>query len=174
MLAYSQIPNSTHSHSSGHHQVEDSRNGAGFQRFLDGAPSPSGMTRIQLLILMALTVLIIALSLPPWLEYRKVMQADSDVTMIAMAIQKYFRHTGAYPQKLEELITNPGIAGWKGSYLESLPQTPWGGSYQMLRESYKVCIPANYPRVPAKYQFGGIAEISHVYLEGEEGSKYWW
>ena len=134
----------------------------------------SGMTRIQLLILIALTVLIIAFSLPPWLEYRKVMQADNDVDQIAGAIQKYFKHTGTYPQKLEDLISNPGIGGWNGSYLEAIPQTPWGGSYQIVNESYKVCIRANHPRVPAKYQLGGIAEISRVYLDEEEGAKYWW
>ncbi|MCZ6681273.1 MAG: type II secretion system protein GspG [Candidatus Poribacteria bacterium] len=132
------------------------------------------MTRIQLLILIVLAVVIIALTLPPWLEYRKVLQADSDVDLIATAIRKYFKHTGEYPQELTDLITNPGLDGWKGNYLESVPENPWGGSYQILQHSYKVCIPPNHPRVPAKYQLGGIAEISRVYLEGEEGLKYWW
>lgn len=140
----------------------------------DNPTASSGMTRIQLLILIALTLLIVALSLPPWLEYRKVLQANSDVNRIAAAIQKYAKHTGAYPQKLEDLVTNPGVAGWKGDYLESIPKNPWGGSYQMLRDAYKVCIPADQPHVPEKYKLGGIAEISSVYLEGEAGEKYWW
>ena len=109
------------------------------------------MTRNQLLILMALAILIVALCLPPYLEYYwKVLPADGDVDMIAEAIKKYHTHTGEYPQKLEDLITNPGIEGWKGSYLEEIPKTPWGASYQILHDSYKVCIPKNHPGVPEK------------------------
>ena len=134
----------------------------------------SGMTRIQLLILIALASLIIVLTLPPWLEYRKVSQADVDVDVIADAIKQYLKHTGEYPPKLSDLITNPGVGGWDGSYLESIPKTPWGGSYQILHDSYKVCISSNHARVPAKYKLGGISEISRVYLEGRQGEKHWW
>ena len=55
-----------------------------------------------------------------------------------------------------------------------IPKTPWGGSYQILPDSYKVCISENHPRVPEKYKHGGIAEIGRVYLAGEEGAVYWW
>ena len=138
--------------------------------------SASGMTRTQLLILVALVILIGALSLPPYLEYdRKVMPADNDVDMIAGAIKKFYKHTKEYPQKLEDLVTDPGIEGWKGSYLADLPETPWGGSYQLMPDIYKVCISANHPRVPEKYRHGGVAEISRVYHENpKEGAKYWW
>lgn len=138
--------------------------------------SASGMTRTQLLILVALVILIGALSLPPYLEYdRKVMPADNDVDMIAGAIKKFYKHTKEYPQKLEDLVTDPGIEGWKGSYLADVPETPWGGSYQLMPDIYKVCISANHPRVPEKYRHGGVAEISRVYHENpKEGAKYWW
>lgn len=135
----------------------------------------SGMTRTQLLILIGVAVLIVAFSLPPYLEYDwKVLPADNDVDTIAIAIRKYHKHTTEYPQRLEDLVTDPGIEGWTGSYLEEIPETPWGGSYQMLPYSYKVCISENHPRVPEKYKLGGVAEISRVYLDGEEGAKYWW
>ena len=134
----------------------------------------SGMTRIQLLILIALTALILFTSLPPWLEDRKVSQADSDVETIAGAIRKYFKHTGVYPKKLGDLMANPGLPGWKGSYLEEIPETPWGGGYRLLHNAYKVSISADHSRAPAKYRLGGVAEISRVYLEGEAGEKYWW
>ena len=136
----------------------------------------AGMTLVQLLILVALAILIAALSLPPYLEYdRKVLSADNDVDMIAGVIKKFHRHTNTYPMRQEDLVTNPGLEGWKGSYLEDLPQTPWGGSYQLLPDIYKVCISADHPRVPEKYKHGGIAEISRVYhKDPEEGAKYWW
>ncbi len=137
--------------------------------------SDVGMTRSQLLILIALGAIILTLSLPPYVEYNwKVRPADGDVDAIAGAIRKYYKHTGAYPQSLEDLISNPSIEGWKGRYLEDMPKTPWGGSYQILPDSYKVCISENHPRVPKKYKHGGIAEIGRVYLAGEEGTVYWW
>jgi hypothetical protein len=159
---YSKIPNST----------PDS-NSEPFQSFhnLDS----SGMTRVQLLILIGLAVLFAALAMPSWLQYRKVSQADGDVEEIAIAIQKYHRYTGEYPKALKDLITNPGVAGRRARSLESLPETPWGGGYQFLSNSYKVCIPVNHPRAPEKYRVGGIAEISRVYLvDREKAERYWW
>ena len=135
----------------------------------------SGMTRIQLLILVTLTVVIGVLSYPPWSEYRKVSQADADVETIAIALKKHFRHTQRYPTQLEQLVTDSGGKGWRGNYLESIPQTPWGGSYVLHQDTYKVGIAANHPRVPPKYRLGGIAEISRVYhADAQFGEKYWW
>ena len=136
----------------------------------------SGMTRTQLLILVGIVFVVAALSLPPYLEFeRKVRSADNDVTMIAGAIKKYHKHTNKYPVTLGDLVTNPGLEGWKGNYLEDIPQTPWGGSYQLLPDIYKVCISADHRRVPEKYRHGGIAEISRVYHQSsKEGAKYWW
>lgn len=141
----------------------------------DKVKQNSGMTRLQLLILVTLTVLIGALSYPPWAEYRKVSQADADVETIAIAIKKYFKHTQSYPTKLEQLVTDSGVKGWRGNYLESVPQTPWGGNYVLRQNTYKVGIAENAPRVPPKYRLGGIAEISRVYhADARLGEKYWW
>ena len=93
-----------------------------------------GMTRLQLLILIAITVVIGVLSFPPWLEYRKVSTADIDVETVAVAIKKYYRHTGSYPTNLNALVTDPGVEGWRGNYLASVPETPWGGRYVLLQE----------------------------------------
>ena len=135
----------------------------------------SGMTRLQLLILVIIGVVIGGLSFPPWLEYRSVSTADIDVETIAIAIKKYFRHTGQYPTGLDVLVTDPGIEGWRGNYVESIPETPWGGSYVLLQDTYKVGIAKNHPRVPEKYRIGGVAEISRVYhADARLGEKYWW
>ena len=135
----------------------------------------SGMTRIQLLILIAIVIVIGVLSYPPWAEYRKVSQADVDVEVLAIAIKKYYRHTQTYPTHLEQLVTDPGVEGWRGTYLESVPKTPWGGDYVLVQETYKIGIAKNHPRVPTKYRLGGIAEISRVYhADAAQGEKYWW
>ncbi len=133
------------------------------------------MTRIQLIILIALVIVIGGLSYPPWAEYRKVSQADIDVEILATAIKKYYRHTQTYPEQLEQLVTDPGVDGWRGTYLESVPKTPWGGNYVLIQENYKVGIAKVHPRVPTKYRIGGIAEISKVYhYDAMQGEKYWW
>ncbi len=133
------------------------------------------MTRIQLIILIALVIVIGVLSYPPWAEYRKVSQADIDVEILATAIKKYYRHTQTYPTQLEQLVTDPNVDGWRGTYLESVPKTPWGGNYVLIQENYKVGIAKDHPRVPTKYRIGGIAEISKVYhYDPVQGEKYWW
>ena len=135
----------------------------------------SGMTRIQLLILLVIVIVIGVFSYPPWAEYRKVSQADVDVEMLAIAIKKYYKHTQTYPANLEQLVTDPGVDGWRRTYLKSVPKTPWGGNYALIQETYKVGIAKNHPRVPTKYQIDGIADISRVYhTDAAQGEKYWW
>lgn len=135
----------------------------------------SGMTRIQLIILVALVIVIGVLSYPPWAEYRKVSQADVDVEILATAIRKYYRHTQTYPTQLEQLVTDPGVDGWRGTYLKTIPKTPWGGNYVLVQDNYKIGIAKDHPRVPTKYRIGGIAEISKVYhYDAVQGEKYWW
>ena len=133
------------------------------------------MTRIQLIILIALVIVIGVLSYPPWAEYRKVSQADVDVEILATAIKKYYRHTQTYPTQLEQLVSDPGVDGWRGTYLQSIPKTPWGGNYTLMPKVYKIGIAKGHPRVPTKYRIGGIAEISKVYhYDAVQGEKYWW
>lgn len=135
----------------------------------------SGMTRIQLLILVSIVIIIGVFSYPPWAEYRKVGQADVDVEMLAVAIKKFYKYTQTYPTSLDQLVTDPDVEGWRGPYLKSIPKTPWGGNYALVQENYKVGIAKDHPRVPTKYRLGGIAEISRVYLaDAAQGEKYWW
>lgn len=133
------------------------------------------MARIKLIILVALVIVIGVASYPPWAEYRKVTQADIDVETLATAIRKFYKHTRTYPTSFAQLISDPDIDGWRGSYMESIPNTPWGGNYELIQNSYKVGIGKDHPRVPNKYRIGGIAEISKVYhFDVIEGEQYWW
>ena len=129
-----------------------------------------GLTLIQWLVCIALVLLVGAFSLPKWLEYRRVDQAVIDTLTIAEACRKYVRDTGEFPRTLDQLQQNPGVSGWRGPYLESLPRPPWGGTYVILPEAYKVAISPSVTSVPEKYRLGGIAEISAVYKEGAS----WW
>lgn len=133
------------------------------------------MTRIQLIILITLVIVIGVVSYPPWAEYRKVTQADINVETLALAIKKYYKHTQQYPPNLEQLLTNPNSDSRRSAYLKSIPETPWGGSYALLHDQFKVGIAKEHTRVPEKYRIGGIAEISRVYhIDATEGEQYWW
>lgn len=133
------------------------------------------MTRIQLIILVTLVIVIGVFSYPPYAEYRKVTQADADVETFATAIKKFYKHTQTYPTRLDHLITDPGVDNWRGSYLETIPETPWGGNYALIQDSYKIGIGRDHSRVPEKYRIGGIAEISKVYhSDATTGEQYWW
>ncbi len=120
--------------------------------------SEHGMTLIQMLIILALIVIIAVLTVPKLREEMYVRRADSDIAEIAEACEKYWKREGQYCADFNQLIS-------KG-YLEKIPPNPWGGKYVLKPEYYKVCSPQDDKRVPEKYKFGGIAEISKVYKEG--------
>ena len=125
----------------------------------------AGMTLVQAIVLIVLVAIIVILALPPFLENRKLSQAVSDVEMIADACEDYFKDTGEYCTKLEDL-TKLDPKGKK--YLEKISKNPWGGSYviDLKGKGGKIGIPKDDQKVPEKYRFGGIAEVSKIYKEG--------
>ena len=136
--------------------------------------SQAGMTWLQLLVLVSVTILFLSMSVPLWLEQRRVAQADVDVEVISEAIKKYHRHTNQYPEFLDDLVSDPGIDGWRYPYLNEIPKTPWRGTYVLIPKIYKVCMADDGRNVSEKYLVGGASEISRVYLEGRQAIRYWW
>ena len=117
----------------------------------------SGMTLVQAFVLILIAAIIVILAAPRYLENRKLSQAVSDVEMIADACEKYLKVTGNHCTKLADL---------KGKYLEEIPKNPWGGDYVLDSKKGKIGIAQSDQKVPEKYRFGGIAEVSKVYIEG--------
>jgi competence protein ComGC len=120
--------------------------------------SKHGMTLVQTIILLALIAIIAVLTIPKLREEIYVRKADSDVVEVAEACKKYWKWEGQYCTDFNQLIV-------KG-YLKEIPNNPWGGKYILKPEKHKVGIPKDEEKVPEKYRFGGIAEISRVYKEG--------
>lgn len=56
-------------------------------------------------------------------------RTKADFKSIQDAIDLYKSDTGAYPAKLEDLLTNPGIARWSGPYLRRPPLDAWERPY---------------------------------------------
>jgi general secretion pathway protein G len=100
-----------------------------------------GFTLIELMVVVVILGILIALIAPNVLsrvDDAKVTAAKSDVSNIMQALKLYKLDNGRYPQQeqgLNALSTRPSVgqipSNWR-SYLEKLPQDPWGKPYQFL------------------------------------------
>ncbi|MBU2250668.1 MAG: type II secretion system protein GspG, partial [Candidatus Omnitrophica bacterium] len=95
-------------------------------------------TLIELIVVIAIIAILAAIIAPNAfraIEKAKIVKTASDLKTIKAAILIYRTDTGAWPcpgvpgdcsaNYIEDsnhcLLTNPGIAGWDGPYLESIP-----------------------------------------------------
>ncbi len=58
--------------------------------------------------------------------------AKSQIELLVNAVEAYYLDITDYPQKLEDLVSNPGNEKWDGPYLtkKEVPVDPWGNEYQ--------------------------------------------
>ena len=116
------------------------------------------MTRIQIIIVIAIAVVIAAIAGPRAIKMSRISRAEQRILTIANGFASYRSDTGQECTKIEDLIENPGVDGWMGPYIQrKLLQNPWGGTYEA--ESGKVGIPKG-DRAPDEYELGGSEEIS--------------
>ncbi len=59
--------------------------------------------------------------------------AKNQVLALKQAMGGFYLDLQRYPQRLEELVKDPGDTKWKGPYLSDgiLPKDPWGNEYQV-------------------------------------------
>lgn len=94
-----------------------------------------GFTLVELLLVLVILALIAGLVLPSIIgqaEGAKARSAASQISRLSMAVESFYLDTGNTPQRLEELVENPGgTAGWNGPYVKKqLLKDPWGRNYQ--------------------------------------------
>jgi general secretion pathway protein G len=93
-----------------------------------------GFTLIELLLVMVI-IAILATILVPRVVNRvgqaKNTKAQADLATLKQAITAFDIDNGAYPTKLDDLITNPGnLPHWEKTLdKNSLPLDPWGRPY---------------------------------------------
>jgi len=64
-------------------------------------------------------------------EKARKIAAKADIEAnIPSALGLYEMDVGVYPQRLEDLLQDPGEDNWQGPYLKRLPKDPWGREYQ--------------------------------------------
>ena len=116
------------------------------------------MTRIQVIVLIAIVVVIAAIAGPRAIKMSRISRAEHHLLTIASGFAGYRSDTGQECAKIEDLIENPGVDGWMGPYIQrETLQNPWGGGYSV--GSGKVGIPKG-DSAPDEYEFGGSEEIS--------------
>lgn len=97
-----------------------------------------GFTLIELLVVMIIISMLAALVGPKMfkkLGKAKKQAAEGQIHLFEMALDTYRLDTGRYPEKLEDLVTQPGGEDfWDGPYLKKgIPKDPWGNEYHYTK-----------------------------------------
>ncbi len=118
------------------------------------------MTRIQLVVVLAIAAVMAAVAVPRAVKMSRISRADHHILTIASGFAQYRLDVGQECTRIEDLLKDPGVAGWMGPYInKKIIQNPWGDVYGVQLESQKIGIPRSNA-APDKYEFGGPEEIS--------------
>ena len=101
-------------------------------------PADSGLSLVEMLVVLGILALFAAFAVPQVLKYlgtARVQAARTQLNNLVSAVELYYLDTGRYPtqeQGLRALLQKPeGVPGWQGPYLkkESGLVDPWGQPY---------------------------------------------
>lgn len=90
-------------------------------------------TLIELIVVIAIIAILAAIIAPnvfKAIEKAKISRTVADMKSIKTAVLSYYADTGSWPNShyirdnTSSLLTDPGIAGWDGPYLEKIAQSP--------------------------------------------------
>lgn len=100
-----------------------------------GPAAQGGFSLIELLVVLVILGIIASLVVPNILgrlSGAKVRAAEAQITQLASAIDAYYLDNGELPDRLEDLVNEPGGATfWNGPYVkESLLKDPWGRQWE--------------------------------------------
>lgn len=98
--------------------------------------SLTGFTLIELMLVVIILGILVAMVVPRLAgrgEEARMKAAKTDIlSNIALALDLYELDNGRYPEKLEDLLKDPGeakVPNWNGPYLKRKAIDPWGKEY---------------------------------------------
>jgi general secretion pathway protein G len=97
--------------------------------------SCAGFTLIEILLVVIIIGILAGLVVPNLVgrgEETRIKGAEADINGgISAALDLYELDTGSYPEKIDDLVIDPGSTkGWRGPYVKKgLPKDPWGNPY---------------------------------------------
>lgn len=93
-------------------------------------------TLIELMLVVIILGILVAMVVPRLVgrgEQARRQAAEADIrSNIALALDLYELDNGKYPEKLEDLLKDPGeskASNWNGPYLKRKPIDPWAREY---------------------------------------------
>ncbi len=93
-------------------------------------------TLVELLVVIMIVSLLAGIIAPKLfiqVDEAKWKLTKSKMNPIETAINAYYSNCGEYPGTLNNLINDPGIAGWAGPYLKATQlEDPWGYMYDYV------------------------------------------
>ena len=92
-----------------------------------------GFTLVELLVVIVILAMLSGIVAPKFFQQIEKARWDScrsKMAPIESAIDTFLLNTNFYPASLDELVNDPGVAGWAGPYLkESQLFDPWDNPY---------------------------------------------
>ena len=103
-----------------------------------------GFTLVELLVVIVILAMLSGIVAPKFFQQIEKARWDScrsKMTPIESSIDTFLLNTNYYPNSLDELVTDPGLAGWAGPYLkESQLYDPWDRPfiYNLTNNGYEL------------------------------------
>lgn len=92
-----------------------------------------GFTLIEMLLVLVIIGLIgglVVTNLVGKAEGANIKAASGQIQRLSMEVENYYLDTGSLPEELDDLVNDPGTAGWNGPYTQSSKlKDPWGEPY---------------------------------------------
>jgi general secretion pathway protein G len=90
-------------------------------------------TLVELLLVLTILAILAGIVLPKMTgntERAKQTAAHTQIAALGAALDAYEVDMGTYPRLLQDLVVKPRDSqGWRGPYLDKIPQDPWEKNY---------------------------------------------